>query len=214
MVFFQRYKRTCLALLATFVFAVPVIAVPFVGPGFTYTDPSGGGTDSGTLAVGASGTVGSFDSLVIDIGDSIIWRSEMSVDLIAPDLTTVRVYNQEGAGGDLWNGPGMYTFTTAMGAVPITPAGDFNPGTYIPSAGSFAAFSGVNLTGNWTLALNHEGPFDDGDLTIDSWTMNISPAAAVPELDANSAAVPILVLILFLCVLETRRQRPLLVPQD
>jgi subtilisin-like proprotein convertase family protein len=121
-----------------------------------------------TRTIQASGLVSDVNVTVGQITHT--FAGDLTIDLISPAGTTVRLFNRNGGSGDNLTGTVFDdAATTAIsdGAAPFT-------GTFRP-AQPLSAFDGEQLHGTWKLKVVDNAGDDTG--TLSAWSTRISPIA-------------------------------------
>ncbi len=185
-------KRFAVALIASAVLASSASADIFVGGGgFAFVDNT---TQSGTLAVGSSGPIVSFNSITIDVTTAHTWVGDIALTLTAPNGDNVHLMRRLGATTATGVGSsgdwlvGAHVFVDGTGAtLPLTgpvAAGTWNresiSGNVTPAfdPDTFAVFAGDEVNGVWTLS-GFDGAGGDVGV-IGAWSMDIT-LNAIPE---------------------------------
>ena len=166
---------------------------------FSQTYSGGGGAipDDGTsidFTINVSGLSSTLDTVNFGIEQICInathtWDSDLDIQLIAPDGTSVLLTSGNGGGGD------DYTNTCFRNDNP-TPITQGNPpftGTFRPQGDMAAINNGQNGNGNWTLHILDTYPFaDQGNLL--SWNITFGTNPASPLLTFSCSNLPIIVI--------------------
>ncbi|MEZ5464953.1 MAG: S8 family serine peptidase [Lysobacteraceae bacterium] len=166
-----------------------LICLTFAGTGLPASIGPGSGvvTDSNATVSGLSGATIT-DVNVLGLRGTHSWMSDLDVDLIAPDTTTVRVFEDICGSNDNFHLNLDDSAATPVGAV--CPPGD--PGSApidAAPANALAGFNAVDPDGDWTLRITDDTGGDGGQ--FEAWTLEVCAlvsTSAVLALDDTYAA--------------------------
>jgi hypothetical protein len=189
----RNQKLSATICLTPLLLAAGAAQADLYGPGgpIVVPDNTPAGASSSIAAVNIlNPTIFTFDSVVINVSVAHTWIGDLTVTL-SHNGVDVQLFRRPGTSGIGSSGDwlvGVYTFATVGTAFPNT--GNTVPGTtyaqtnnsastqLVPPADpdTFAAFTGMDLNGTWTLTITDNASGDTA--TISSWSMNIT---SVPE---------------------------------
>lgn len=136
--------------------------------------PDGSPTITSVQSVTQGGTI---ESVAVNkMQGTHTYISDLSVSLIAPDNTTVNLFNSRCGSADDFNIGFSDGASTSVSSAPCSPLGGTG-GIYRPT-GSLADFSGKTATGDWTLRIQDQANQDGGELQY--WSLELCLAAALP----------------------------------
>ena len=169
---------------ATFSFTTAnLVCQTFAGAGLPASIGPGAGVVTNSIAT-VTGFAGATitDVNVLGMRGTHTWNSDLDVDLIAPDATSVRVFADICGSSDNFHINVDDSAAAAIGAV--CPPGDPN-GAAIDArpANPLSGFNAVDPEGNWTLRITDDATGDGGQLQ--AWTLEICALLAAPSVIAS-----------------------------
>lgn len=127
------------------------------------------------VTVSGVGTINSTYGLAsVCINITHTWDSDLEINLVAPDGTTIPLSIQEGGSGDNYSGTcftATATSTIASGTAPFT-------GSFLPESSLGPVNNGQNANGTWNLCI--QDVFTGFTGTLDSWSISFSNTPAPP----------------------------------
>ncbi len=189
-------KKSFLILLCSLLLAGNASADLFTGgSGMTFVDNT---TQSGTLTVVPTGTIASFDNLIINMTTQHTWLGDITFTLQSPTGTQVQIMRRQGASGAGNSGDlqvGLHTFvddgsglsmpftntaTNMAGGTVWNRSNNPASTTLVPTINpnTYASFAGQVVNGTWTLFGQDSAGGDVG--VVGDWSMNIT-LTAIPE---------------------------------
>ena len=172
-----RLRALALTLFAAFGLSPSLEAQPAVeatsAPGIPFGGQFGTPTTvADTLMITDTLTIG---ELQIHVDIEHTWISDVSLDLVSPAGTSLRLHDH--SGGNARDIRGVYS---DQGQPPGTLHTPFVCAVQPAGVGGLALFDGESITGNWTLTANDTYPSED-DGVIQAWSVWAFAAAAAPQ---------------------------------
>ena len=161
-----------------------LVCATFPGAGLPASIGPGSGVVTDSIAT-VSGLAGATitDVNVLGLRGTHTWDSDLDVDLIAPDNTTVRVFGDICGSNDNFHINLDDSAATAIGAV--CPPGDPNGAAIDASpTNPLSTFNAVDPDGDWTLRITDDAAGDGGQ--FDAWTLEICALVSTSAVFANA----------------------------